>query len=203
MTPSITRVGTSVLAAALGVLLSSCGVQIQDAAQPLPSGAIPGLIGTSKPIPSQTSVARHGLWFTKDAGLVPVTARYPTDASASDVLDALVAGPTADELSDGLRTIAKEPLTLEPMVVLISADDADSVPTALRSARVSVGQSFTSLPAADQLLLLGQVVLSLSDAGWKRVQFFDETGSQLSVPLPDGRVLTGNAKAGDFNSLVL
>lgn len=203
MTSSITRIGSSLLGAVLAVLLSSCGVQIQDAAQPLPSGAIPGLIGTSKPTPSETDVARHGLWFTKDAGLVPVTARYPSPTTASDVLNALVTGPTAEELADGLRTIAKEPLTLEPMIVLISAEDAESVPAALRSARISVGQSFTSLPAADQLLLLGQVVLSLSDAGWKRVQFFDETGSQLSLPLPDGRILTGNAMAGDFDSLVL
>ncbi|HBJ73309.1 MAG TPA: hypothetical protein DDY88_06330 [Actinobacteria bacterium] len=199
----VARVASGVLGAALALVLTACGVQIQDAAEPLPSGAIPGVIGTSKATPDDAVAARRGLWFTKEGGLVPVAATYPTPTTAADVLNALVAGPTPFELADGLRTIANEPLSLDPMISLIQADEPEAVSAASRSARVAVGQSFTSLPAADQLLLLGQVVLSLSDAGWKRVQFFDETGSQLSVPLPDGRVLTGNAKASDFASLIL
>jgi hypothetical protein len=191
------------LGATLALLLAACGVQIQDAAQPLPSGAIPGVIGTPKSSPADTVAARRGLWFAKEGGLVPVPATYPTPPTASGVLDALATGPTATELADGLRTIATEPLTLDSMISLIAADDPSTVPAESRGAQIAVGSSFTSLPAADQLLLLGQVVLSLSDAGWKRVQFFDETGSQLSVPLPDGRVLTGNAKASDFASLIL
>ncbi|MDO9485739.1 MAG: hypothetical protein Q7K25_06730 [Actinomycetota bacterium] len=200
---TVARAGFGLACAGLLLLTAACGVQIQDAAEPLPSGAIPGLIGTTAPNPDSSLATRQGLWFIKDGGLVPVTADFPTPTTAADVLNYLVAGPTALQLTDGLRTIAKEPLTLEPMISLITADAPGSATPASMGATVKVGQAFSSLPAADQLLLLGQVVLSLSDAGWKNVQFLDAAGSQLSIPLPGGRVLLGNARKADFASLVL
>ncbi len=202
MRRSLLRTKSGIALAVVGSLLTACGVQIQDAAEPLPSGAIPGLAGTPLQSPSPPSVNRRGLWFAKEGGLVPVTITYPQTITADDVLAALVNGPTPAEIANGMRTIAKEPLTLEPMVSLVSADSAELVPSASRAARVSVGSSFASLPAADQLLLLGQVVLSLSDAGWKRVEFLDESGLQLSVPLPKGGSLLGIAQARDFAALV-
>jgi len=187
----------------VALLLTACGVQIQDSAAPLPSGAIPGLVGTPQPAPPAEGVTRKGLWFAKEGGLVQVAVTLPQPTTAEDVLAALVNGPTQAQITSGMRTIAKEPLTLEPMISLVSSDSPDLSSASSRTARVAVGPSFASLPAADQLLLLGQVVLSLGDAGWKQVEFLDASGLQLSVPLPNGTSLVGVAEPKDFASLVL
>ena len=196
------KTGKGLLVAAVALLLASCGVQIQDSAEPLPSGAIPALVGTPLQTPSAQIEGRNGLWFATDSGLVPTKATYATPPSAGEVLAALVNGPSHTEISRGLRTIAREPLTLQPMISLVAADLPDSVPPASRTAKVAVGSSFATLPAADQLLLLGQVVLSLNSAGWKQVEFVDESGLQLAVPLPNGGALLGFARAKDFASLI-
>jgi len=192
------------VAAALGMslLLAGCGVPIQDAAEPLPTGALPALASPPTSSSPSASRVRHGLWFTRENGLVPVETPLPEPTTAADVLAALVAGPTPAERAEGLRTIAREPLTERPMITLLEAEPLSSA-TSPKLAKVTVSQAFNSLPSTDQLLLLGQVVMSLSDAGWKRVQFLDEAGSELSVPLPNGRVLVGNANASDFAALVL
>ncbi len=187
----------------VALLLSACGVQIQDSAAPLPSGAIPGLVGSTPQAPSAEGVTRKGLWFAKEGGLVQVAVTLPQPTTAEDVLAALVNGPTPAQITSGMRTIAKEPLTLEPMISLVSSDPPDQASASSSTARVAVGPSFASLPAADQLLLLGQVVLSLGDAGWKQVEFLDASGLQLSVPLPNGKSLVGIAEPKDFESLVL
>jgi hypothetical protein len=67
---------------------------------------------------------------------------------------------------------------------------------------VQLSTAFNSLPPAEQVLLLGQVVLTLTDAGAEAVAFTDESGTLLAVPLPDGRLLDLPATAADFRSLV-
>jgi hypothetical protein len=51
------------------------------------------------------------------------------------------------------------------------------------------------------VLLLGQVVLSLSSAGAGTVSIVDEAGSPVAVPLPDGRLLDRPATALDYITL--
>ncbi len=53
------------------------------------------------------------------------------------------------------------------------------------------------------MLLLGQVVLSLTGAGQSSVSFVDESGAPLAVPLPDGRLLDMPATARDYAGLIV
>lgn len=193
----------SVLALGGLLLLAACGVPKQENPEPLPAGALPGPVASTPAAAPSADVVQRGLWFTREDGLVPVALRLPRPVSADDVLEALVTGPSQAELGSGLRTIARDPLTGQAMISLLEAEPRDATNSSPRVAKVSVNSAFNALPPADQLLLLGQVVLSLSDAGWQRVQFLDEVGSELSVPLPNGRVLVGNAEASDFRTLVL
>lgn len=67
---------------------------------------------------------------------------------------------------------------------------------------LQLSPDFTALPPSEQVLLLGQLVLSLTGAGASAVAFVDSAGATLAVPLPDGRVLDTPARAGDYGPLI-
>jgi hypothetical protein len=69
---------------------------------------------------------------------------------------------------------------------------------------VRAGTAFTALPPSEQVLLLGQVVLTLTGSmGTLEVLVVNEEGEPLAIPLPDGRLLDGPATSGDYRALVL
>ena len=62
-------------------------------------------------------------------------------------------------------------------------------------------EEFNSLPSQEQLLVLGQVVLTLATDPDHSVLFVDSTGTPLGVPLPDGRLVNRAVSARDFRTL--
>ena len=200
-----------VVAGLLGSCLVGCGVPLQDAAQGLPPGVIPPPVvvatpsPTAVPSPTPSPVPTSSpappfevvdLYFIQDNSLVPLVGDVPAPADPQAVLDLLAAGAP---IETGLRSIVLDPLTGTPLVgVFAPADDAD-LPIA--DVTVAVAPVFSSLPPAEQVLLLGQVVLSLSSAEYLTVGVVDETGSPLAVPLPDGRLLDRPATALDYVGL--
>ena len=183
-----------VVALAAGLLLAGtagCGVGTQDTAQPLPSGAIPVIEST--PTPSPTTMESN-VFFVSGPGLEPVLEPVRS-RNAQGVLDALAAGPPLERQTD-LRTLIIDPLTGNPMLVLSSVS-ADGTVILART------EAFTLLPAADQVLLVGQVVSSMDDVGFASVVITDERGTPIPLALPDGRVLEGPATAEDYAALVL
>lgn len=209
----------AVLAAALvGSLASACGVPLQDSAQALPPEVIPPPIvvptATPAPTPSAsptpspsvspspspsliTAVEVVDLFFIREDGLVPLASEVPSPTDPQGILDALAVGPPAET---GLRSVVVDPLTGTALVSqFVPSRD---VPLPIADATISVASSFSSLPSAEQVLLLGQVVLSLSSAGSNTVSIVDVAGSPLAVPLPDGRLLDRPATALDYASLI-
>ena len=136
----------------------------------------------------------------------------PSSSPASAVLEALAAGPTAQQAEEGLRTIAVDPLTGLPLVSVPTTAPSpggmpdppipggDAVPPPIT---VQLSAAFSALPPTEQVLLLGQVVLSLTGAGADTVSFTDEAGTVVAVPLPDGRLLDGPARARDYAPLIV
>jgi hypothetical protein len=201
------------LAAALvGLSLSACGVPLQDSAQALPPEVIPPPIvvpsaspspaespsPTPSPSPTSTSVVEVvDLFFIREDGLVPLASDFPAPADPQLVLDGLAAGPPTET---GLRSVVVDPLTGTALVSQFVPTGTVALPTA--DATIAVASSFSSLPSAEQVLLLGQVVLSLSSAGSNTVSIVDEAGSPLAVPLPDGRLLDRPATALDYAGLI-
>ena len=173
---------------------------------------------TPTPTPTPTPApAQLRLWFVVDDGLAAAQSDLSSRSGPQDVLEALAAGPDATQAAAGLRTIARDPLTGLPLVSLAAippvdvADGASSSPSASTqptfgptpaAVSVRVSSAFTALPPAEQVLLLGQVVLSLSGAGFRSVSFVDEAGASLAVPLPDGRLLDVPATARDYAPLI-
>lgn len=99
-----------------------------------------------------------------------------------------------------LRTVLIDPVTGGSMVVVLS--ETDPVAVADAAVTVEVSEAFSVLPPTEQVLLIGQVVLSLASAGYFSVEFIDAQGSPVAVPLPDGRLLDRPATAADYTSLI-
>lgn len=210
--------------AALGaaLLLSGCGVPLQSQPQPLPADVIPAPLPTASPsiTPSQEPSSTVSptpapellrLWFVQEDGLVSVDSTIPTGSPPSTVLEGLANGPAPDQLEKGLRTIAVDPLTGLPLVSVPVTPPSPSVPDPTppsvvplpQVVTVQLSSAFSVLPPTEQVLLLGQVVLSLTGDGADSVSFTDEAGTVLAVPLPDGRLLDVPARARDYTSLIV
>ena len=197
--------------AIVSLLVAGCGVPLQDSAQPLPPEVIPPpiVVPTETPAPSPTAtpsptstqspaVEFVDFFFIREDGLVPLPSDVTSPTSPEVVLDGLTAGPPPET---GLRSVVVDPLTGNALVgVFVPSDPEVVLPIA--DVTIAVASAFGSLPSAEQVLLLGQVVLSLSSAGYSTVSVVDEAGSPLAVPLPDGRLLDRPATALDYASLI-
>jgi hypothetical protein len=187
-------------------------VPLEDSAQALPPEVIPPPIivptatpsasPTPTPSPSPSSsqtpiIEVVDFFFIREDGLVPLVSDVPAPADPQTVLDGLEAGPPVET---GLRSVVVDPLTGTALVSVFTPSGDISLP--LADATIAVAAAFSSLPPTEQVLLLGQVVLSLSSAGYGTVSIVDEAGSPLAVPLPDGRLLDRPATALDYASLI-
>lgn len=195
------RLAALILASIIGVSgITACGVPLESAAQPLPSDVLPpSPTPTSSPTETQSPTpapATARLWFVREEGIVPVIS--PVEGSQpQQLLDALADGPPAEQ--SNLRTVVVDPLTGEAFVTAVDTQDAQpSIVT------VEASPAFTALPPNEQVLLLGQVVLTLTGVRTTEgVLVVNQQGEALAVPLPDGRLLDGPATAADYRSLVL
>lgn len=192
--------------ALISVLLVGCGVPTQDVAQPLPSDLVaqPVVSATPTPSPSQSPSPSElpvveipvDLWFAGDLGLVPVSTPSVAPLTAEDIVAGLVAGPPVES---ELRTVVVDPLTSEPLVSVFTGEPIAG--PSIASVYIALAPAFASLPPNEQVLVLGQVVISISGAGLGAVSFVDSAGSAVAVPLPDGRLLDGPATSSDYIEL--
>lgn len=185
------------------IALTACGVPLDSSPQPIPPGAIPTIsVPTSAaPSPTSTSAGRVRVWFVQEDGLVPSVTDLTRDpvVAPADVVAALAAGPPPDQADEGIRSLVVDPITDAPLAsvpVDIPVTDAGSVVVILAPAA-------SALPPGEQVLLLGQVVLSLTGAGYSSVTFVDEAGAPAAVPLPGGRLLDRPAVARDYAGLII
>jgi hypothetical protein len=221
MTRPMTRpIKSRLMAAWAPVLLvvAGCGVPLEDSAQALPPEVIPPPVvapsqppspspsstsapsptATATPLPTESPTIELVDWyFIREDGLVPLASDVAVPTDAQTVLDGLAAGPPVET---GLRSVVVDPLTGTALVSVFTPTGDTSLPTA--SVTIAVANAFSSLPPTEQVLLLGQVILSLSSAGFATVSVVDAAGAPLAVPLPDGRLLDRPATALDYASLI-
>ena len=207
---SLRCIGAWSATAAVCLALVSCGVPTQEFAQPLASAvvappALPAL--TPSPSPSQSVITQPSpsaiaeqvrLWFAGGSGLVPVLTPVPPVVDAEAVVAGLVAGPPEDQ---ELRTVVVDPLTGLPLISVFL--DEPAVTNNPGDVNIALSPEFASLPPNEQVLVLGQLVLSISGGGLGTVAFVDQTGSPVAVPLPDGRLLDRPSTAADYSSLIV
>lgn len=212
MTGLARRVGVATVVVAAAVVLAGCGVRLDAVPQPVPPGALPApSLSATVTVPApgaQTQTVR--LWFVRDDGLVPVLSDFAAASgtpgvSPAELVAGLTSGPDRIQAAEGLRTVVRDPLTELPLVAVPVADSelVDQTVTEPGSVVVVIAPEVAALPPGEQVLLLGQVVLSITGAGYPSVTFVDSVGSRAAVPLPGGRLLDRPAVARDYAGLII
>lgn len=176
-------------------VLAACGVPVSDTAAPIPDLGRPASASPSSSPPGATSATTVATaWYVEGSRLVP--RGVPTASLDGESVLALLVAPPGG--SSTLRTLNTDPLGGPPLATWVPDPDGSS-PSDLQT--VSLSPTFSELASEDQVLLLGQVVLTLTEVDRRPVQFVDPTGTPLSVPLPDGRLRDGPVTRGDYATL--
>jgi hypothetical protein len=210
-TPALLTVVATVTAAGL---LAGCGIDAESSVRSLPGS---DRSASATPSASRPATQATTLWMVNNDKLVRVLRRMPPDPSVDEVIRRLAIGPTEEERGRGLRTAVgfadlQEPAdpasTPEPTPagdeqtgtesLLLSGTEAANIE---RPAVVTVSDEFRDLPASEQLLAIGQYVLSLTASNYTSVAFVASDGSPLAVPAPGGQLLDRPLTADDYATL--
>jgi spore germination protein GerM len=178
------------------VVLAACGGLPEDSARSLNPDTYVVVETTLAPmttIPDENppATAAAVVYLIRGEGLVSRGRVVDDGATLKQILELLVDGPTADETTLGFRS----GLTNRPDIILDSRIDEEL-------ASVTLGDEVDSLSGDEQILIIGQIVLtSLTVRGVSAVQFL-RADQPLSVVAPNGNSLTGPIVRSDFAVLL-
>ena len=166
------------LAFAASLVLAACGVSAESRPRGLPPEA-EGVLASPAPAQTESAATRFlALWFVDASELVKVDRPIDGPVTDEDRLAALEVGPTQSELDQGLRTAVNSVVPDAPLVAT-AASLGLAVPHGPHESVVVINEEFNSLPSQEQLLVLGQVVLTLASSPDHSVLFVDSSGTVL------------------------
>jgi spore germination protein GerM len=186
---SIRRITAAVFAGAL--TLAACGVPTNERVESIPAEQLPqGLRPTDSTIDARpVDQEPIDVWLVRDDRLVASRHRVDPPVDPQRALDELLRGPTPAEQNRSLRS---------------AIPDASAVLSAVAErgvVSVELAPAFADIPASDQLLAVGQIVLTLTDLrGVGRVRFVVDE-AQIAVPLPSGESSDESVSRDDYLSL--
>lgn len=184
--PSLRR---PIAAMVCGFLLGACGFPTEDSSSPIAAEERPDLE------PSATDAATEDteeltVWFIRDDALVQRSREVLAPLDAQRVIEALGVGVTTEEADGGLRSAI-------PDTSMLTAATLSG-----GTATVQLAQDFLDIAPGDQVLALGQVVMTLTDLrGVGRVRF-EIDGEAVATPLPDGTSTEDSVSREEFRSLI-
>jgi len=181
------RQGVAVAALLLG-FLGACGFPTENSPSPIAAEERPdGLSPTGTDLFAATDEVT--VWFILDELLVSLPREVPDPSTSASVLASLSEGVTAIEIERGLRS------AIPDASMLVEAELAGGTAT------VQLAPEFLEIAPGDQVLALGQVVLTLTDLrGVGRVRF-EINGAAVATPLPDGTSTEDSVSREDFRQL--
>lgn len=185
--------GARCVAAALTALMTtSCGFPTQREAHAVPDENVPDALRTTDTDDPSPNVATEpaAIWFVRDTLLDQVQHRVAAPATAGTVVAELLLGPTEGEQGRSFRS------AIPDATVVVSASTAGGLAT------VELAPEFAEIPVADQVLAVGQLVLTLTDLrGVGRVRF-QVDDAVVAVPLPTGEASDQTVSRDDYVELI-
>lgn len=156
--------------------LAGCGVPVDDRPHAITPGefAVGGSPASSTSSTSVVIVEALRLWYVQDDLLVSVRRAVANEVNASIALSELLRGPTESERATDIRS------AIVDTTAVIDASVVGGV------AIVRLARAFRELPARDQLLAIGQLVLTMTDVRGVGLARFVIDGERVAVPQPDG-----------------
>jgi spore germination protein GerM len=180
-----------VVGGAVSIVLVGCGVNPEGSPRQIDEERLPAALQVEHASTTTVGTALVPLqvWFVRDNHLVPVSHQVEVPLTASKAVADLVLGPTDAEAAS-LRSAIPDPQ------VIVEATVTDGTAT------VDLAEEFNQVPTADQVLAIGQLVLTLTGLdGIDQVRF--RLGQiDVAVPLPDGTTSDQPVDAADFTDLI-
>ena len=185
----------AVTAAAAGLLLavaSGCGVPTESRPGLIPDDRLPAALSSPPPRPRATPVDAtvFNVYLIDEERLRPVPRAVVGDVNLAGRLEALRAGPTADEAGAGLRSALNEEASIR--ISRVSA----------AVATVDLPLGLAELVGSDQVLALAQLVFTLSEDPVIDEVLFTVEGEPVAAPVEDGTLLGRAVGRSDFPTLL-
>ena len=180
------RPGVVVLILSLAIVTASCGIPTQDAPSTISKGAIPfNLLSPSSPtttaatVPPVASVSEPIYLVAPTQHLSPVFRNVAPPANLTQIIGALLEGPTSAESSVGLQSF-------------LTGKSSDVVATVLNGiATVNFTTNPVQVVGPNQILAISQVVFTtMAQPGITGV-LFEISGTAVEVPTAGGAQVPG------------
>jgi hypothetical protein len=192
--PIVTPIAMLILGASA---ITGCGVPSDQGVRITDPSNVPfGLLET---IPSPTAPAEStpdrpmdsfGTYFVRNGQLSEVSSEASSPVSPDSAMKTLLAGPDANSVRLGLRT------------ALVGDRLVRSSAVSGGTAVVDLGEDFSALAPREQLLGLGQIVLTLTTLRGIGSVDFSVLGKRAEVRVGDGSLTPGPVTRDDYLSLI-
>lgn len=179
------------LAAAVLVVCGACGVPTDDEARVARPDDVPfGLLdpdrqATAGDPPAGATIAEVYLFADEEATLVPV-ARRVDGPSLATTLAELERSPSDAEAAAGLRS------------ALADSDVIAGAATAGETATVDLGEGFSVIGGAEQLVAISQIVFTATARPGVVQVTFTLDGRPIEIPRGDGSLTSGAVTRDDY-----
>lgn len=187
----------AVMVAAL--VAASCGVPTDGEARRLQPEQVPfnltatTVVSPSTTLPTTTAPIVAGsaviLYFVTETGLRAVPVSVDPVPDLVGIMELLAVDPPE---ASNLRTV------LQPGEVVSIEQDPENDGRRI----VDVDPALVQLPGSEQVLAIGQIVLTLTDRPGVRSLLFTSNGEPLSIARADGSIIEGPARRVDFIDLI-
>ncbi|GAA2631654.1 hypothetical protein Adu01nite_27200 [Paractinoplanes durhamensis] len=170
------------------LLLGGCGVPVDSEPRDLTAPALP--FGSSGPARDQLGTAVERLYLVRDGELSRVIRQVPAPRTPAQMVQDLLAGPTAKEHEDGLSSA-------------LSTMQVEGITVVQRRAVIAIGETAGQGARSDEILAYGQIVCTLTSQGAEvGTVAFTSDGRQLGVPRGDGSLSADPLTIADYAGLI-
>jgi hypothetical protein len=187
----MTRLRTGLAAAIALTTLAACGISAQDQPREVqpPPGPY-GALASNRPPSAEPGAVQEVLYFTKDGALVAVNRRVRGEPTPTDLMRALLAGPTEAEQNRGIGS------------ALSGIDIASNIRVVNGLATVDLTATPEGTGRSDEILAYAQVVCTLDARTAVTSVKFTRHGQPIGVPRDNGALAEGPLTTADYATLI-
>lgn len=170
------------------IMATACGVPVESSPRPLSQSELPDGLRPVETSPDATSQEQEiiDVWFVREQKLARTRHSVSAPVDPLIAVEEVLAGPSASEQNESLRSAIPDPAAVVGATVLRGV------------ATVNLTTAFSEIPANDQVLAVGQLVLTLTDLrGIGRVRFVVDD-VQVAVPLPNGETSEDSVSRDEY-----
>jgi spore germination protein GerM len=193
------RTSSSVVAIVAALLVAGCGIPVDSNAVVLPNVDVAPIATSTTTVPESSQPTTSAstqrgviVYYTRSEGLFGRAAVVESAYGAAELLALLTTGLQSDDLARGVRSGLEQRADL-----VVSTERVDNI------MNVELSTSLGELPGAEQVLILGQIALTmLANLPIDGVSF-SQNGQVVAVPDANGQPIARPVIRADYVNLLL